>query len=59
LNFAGADAGLVAEWSLADGGGTLLLPTEDLEPGFFINFFLKTLWSASCGPKGTAAGAIA
>jgi hypothetical protein len=40
LNFAGAEAGFDAEWSLAEGGGTLLLPTEDLEPGYFKNFFL-------------------
>jgi hypothetical protein len=57
LNFAGAEAGLVAEWSLADGGGTLLLPTDDLVPGFFCNFFLKRLCRASWGPKETVAGA--
>jgi hypothetical protein len=43
LNFAGAEDGLVAEWSLAEGGGTLLLPIEDFVPSFFISFFLKTL----------------
>jgi hypothetical protein len=39
VNLAGAEAGFDVEWSLAEGGGTLLLPTEDLEPGFFNNFF--------------------
>jgi hypothetical protein len=32
-------AGFDVEWSLAEGGGTLLLPTEDLVPGFFNSFF--------------------
>jgi hypothetical protein len=39
VNLAGAEAGFDIEWSLVKGGGTLLLPTEDLEPGFFNNFF--------------------
>jgi hypothetical protein len=39
LIFAGAEANLIVDWSLADGTGTLLLPTDDLVPGFFVNFF--------------------
>jgi hypothetical protein len=37
--FAGAEAGLDADSSLAEGRGTLLLPTDDLVPGFFMIFF--------------------
>jgi hypothetical protein len=38
LIFAGEEANLIADWSLADGIGTLLLPTDDLVPDFFVNF---------------------